>query len=110
MADNPVQRAVDILGGELETQIAIRVKYWTLRDWLRNGVVPKTADAVALSEATGGRVSVKELAGSANGNGDDDPTKGRTFLKGGKMSATYPELSPSLPVVPRFPDTAARAA
>jgi hypothetical protein len=59
----PVRRAVDALGGIFETQIAIRVNYSTLRKWLKTGVVPTTRYAVALSEATGGRVSVKELAG-----------------------------------------------
>jgi hypothetical protein len=98
MADNPVQRAVDILGGELETQIAVRVKYWTLRDWLKTGVVPTTRYAVALSEATGGAVSVKELAGLANGNGDDGGKPSR-FPKGGRVITTTSSVVEAVPAV-----------
>jgi hypothetical protein len=108
MDDNPVQRAVDLLGGELETQIAIRVNYWTLRDWLQKRYVPATKWAVKLSEATKGAVTVKELAGLAGENGDNGDKPGR-FRKGGPMtSVTYPVSGP-IPCVPRLPDTAAAA-
>ena len=77
MTDNPVRRAIDLIGGELETQIACRVKYWTLRGWLQKGRVPSTTCAVRLSEATGGRVTVKELAGGHNGDVEPpDPLAG----------------------------------
>jgi|SRR5215469_16219324 len=107
MEDNPVRRAVDTIGGILETQIAVRVNYWTLREWLKSGVVPTTRYAVALSEATHGAVSVKELAGLGSGNGDDGD-KPRRFQRG-RSSVT---CLPPGPAVPRFPDTdtAAQAA
>lgn len=104
MDDNPVQRAVDILGGALETQIAVRVKYWTLRGWIVKRRVPTTRYAVLLSEATGGRVSVKELAGLEDGRGP----KGRGFLKGGQSTVTYPAPAPIRAA--DQPDTAALAA
>lgn len=95
MDDNPVQRAVDLLGGELETQIAIRVNYWTLRDWLQKRYVPATKWAVKLSEATKGAVTVKELAGLAGENGENGDKPGRFRRGGSVITTTCPVPSPS---------------
>ena len=62
MEKNAVRKAVDLIGGILATQIAVEVNYWTLRDWMKSGVVPTTRYALRMSDATGGAVSVRELA------------------------------------------------
>jgi|SRR5215468_12777895 len=70
---NPVQRAIDALGGVLATQVKLNIGYWRLHNWVKRGMVPSTRYAVALSEACEGLVTVKELGGALpNGKGDAD--------------------------------------
>src|SRR5262249_18059048 len=70
---NPVQRAIDALGGVLATQVKLNIGYWRLHNWVKRGMVPSTRDAVGLSEPCHGLVTGKELGGALpNGKGDAD--------------------------------------
>ena len=60
MEDNAVRRGVRMLGGELEVQIALHVKYWTLRQWMNTGIIPKTKDALEFARVTG--IPVEEVS------------------------------------------------
>ena len=126
MVNEALERVIEALGGPTEASYVLThaakaarlegVSYWTIRKWRVEGRVRDSRLAVLVEREARkvgiDDVSVADLAGLdlVSGNGGDAPRSRRRFLKGGKMSATYQVSSPDLPVVPRFPDAAARAA
>jgi hypothetical protein len=109
--ENAVEKAIRLLGPTLfQASVRTGIQPSTLWKWAKAGRIKDGLRAVELSRATDGAVSVEELVGATSENGDEPP-KGKGFLKGRyRLPATYQASSASLPVVPRFPDTAARAA
>jgi hypothetical protein len=109
-----LERAIRAVGGVTETTYICRCSSSGLWKWRQAGYILDGPAAKRLADAAteaGFAVTTDELVDeAANGNGGAGP-RGRRFRKGGHMiTATYQVPSPDLPVVPRFPDAAARAA
>lgn len=88
--DNPVERAVQMVGGPTEASILLHVSVAALYKWRKLGMVPDARAAVLLSRATNGQIGIVELAGFAvveggapEPTGKRTPThrKGRAFQK-----------------------------
>jgi hypothetical protein len=108
MEQNAVEQAIQAVGGPTKASYVCRVSVGAIWKWRQQGRVSDGRAAVLLSQASG--VPVEALVGLevVSGNGDEPPA-GRRFQKPPKITATYQAPSPGLPVVPRFPDTAAAA-
>jgi DNA-binding transcriptional regulator YdaS (Cro superfamily) len=59
---NAVERAVWIVGGPTRAAVLCGVSWHTVWKWRKKGYVETARGAVILSDATGGEVSVRELA------------------------------------------------
>lgn len=64
-----VDEAVRLVGGPTKAALACRVSFHAVYKWRIKGLISDSRSAVMLSEATGGRVSVRELAGIPPGEG-----------------------------------------
>lgn len=62
-SDDPIERAVWLAGGPTAVAKLCGVNWHTVYKWRKRGFVETARCAVLLSEATDGRVTVRELAG-----------------------------------------------
>lgn len=62
-SENPVERAVWIIGGPGATAKLCDVSWFTVRKWRKAGQVKNARCAVLMSDATNNKVTVRQLAG-----------------------------------------------
>lgn len=94
-APNAVQLAVDRVGGPSQASHICEVSYAAIYKWRRAGICPDSRSAVLLSEATGGQITVRQLAGLDPVDGPEGPAavvSGTTKVKAiGKRKAAIPD-------------------
>jgi len=95
--ENPVERAVQKVGGPSAASFLLHVSVGAIYKWRRQGFVSDARSAVLLSQATEGAVTIAELAGlEIVTGGAPSPKDGRRARRGRQSTARSLRITPSV--------------